>query len=83
MSKVTAKYQITIPPEIRKGLRIKPGMEVDIAQKGEKFELIVNPVEELKKDGVENIKAGKRQTNIWRKFEVRFNEALCGYDYFP
>lgn len=49
MSKVTAKYQITIPPEIRKGLRIKPGMEIDIAKKGEKFELIVNPVEELKK----------------------------------
>ncbi|MBI4763098.1 MAG: AbrB/MazE/SpoVT family DNA-binding domain-containing protein [Deltaproteobacteria bacterium] len=49
MSKVTAKYQITIPPEIRKGLRIKPGMEVDIAKKGEKFELIFNPVEELKK----------------------------------
>ncbi|MEW6185740.1 MAG: AbrB/MazE/SpoVT family DNA-binding domain-containing protein [Thermodesulfobacteriota bacterium] len=47
MSKVTAKYQITIPPEIRKGLRIKPGMEVDIAQKGKRFELIVNPVEEL------------------------------------
>ena len=49
MSKVTDKYQITIPPEIRKGLRIKPGMEVEIAQKGKRFELIVNPVEELKK----------------------------------
>jgi AbrB family looped-hinge helix DNA binding protein len=49
MSKVTAKYQITIPPEIRKGLRIIPGMEVDIAKKGDKFELIVNPVGELKK----------------------------------
>ena len=49
MTKVTAKYQITIPPEIRKGLGIVPGMEVDIAQKGDKFELVVNPVDELKK----------------------------------
>jgi AbrB family looped-hinge helix DNA binding protein len=49
MSKVTVKYQITIPPEVRKGLGIVPGMEVDIAKRGNKFELIVNPVEELKK----------------------------------
>ncbi len=49
MTKVTAKFQITIPPEIRKGLGIIPGMEVDIAKKGTRFELIVNPVGELKK----------------------------------
>jgi AbrB family looped-hinge helix DNA binding protein len=49
MAKVTAKYQITIPPEVRKGLGIVPGMEVDIAKKGDKFELIVDPVRELKK----------------------------------
>ena len=49
MAKVTAKYQITIPPVIRKGLGIVPGMEVDIAKKGDTFELIVNPIGELKK----------------------------------
>lgn len=49
MAKVTAKYQITIPPEVRRELGIVPGMEVDIAQKGDKFELSVNSIEELKK----------------------------------
>lgn len=32
MSKVTAKYQITIPVGVRKKLGIVPGSEVDIAQ---------------------------------------------------
>lgn len=49
MSKVTAKYQVTIPPEIRKKLGIFPGMEVAFSQKGDAFELIVDPVETLKK----------------------------------
>ena len=49
MSKVTAKYQITIPVEIRKKLGIVPGSEVDITRKGNKYVLIVNPVLELKK----------------------------------
>lgn len=59
MSKVTVKYQITIPPEVRKGLGIVPGMEVDIAKRGNKFELIVNPVEELKKKWRGKFKGGQ------------------------
>ena len=31
MTKVTAKYQITIPPEVRRELGIVPGSEVDIS----------------------------------------------------
>jgi AbrB family looped-hinge helix DNA binding protein len=35
MAKVTAKYQITIPPKVREKLGIVPGAEVDIAKEGE------------------------------------------------
>lgn len=49
MSKVTAKYQITIPPKVRNELRIAPGCEVDIRKKGSQYVLIVDPIAELKK----------------------------------
>jgi AbrB family looped-hinge helix DNA binding protein len=49
MAKVTAKYQITIPPKVRKALRIVPGSEVDIQKKGSRYVLIVDPIAELKK----------------------------------
>jgi len=49
MSRVTAKYQITIPREVRRELKIIPGTEVDIARKGDKYVLILNPIKELKK----------------------------------
>jgi AbrB family looped-hinge helix DNA binding protein len=49
MTKVTAKFQITIPPKVRKALRIVPGSEVDIRKKGSRYVLIVDPIAELKK----------------------------------
>ena len=49
MSKVTAKYQITIPINVRKELGIIPGTEVDIAKKGQKYIFIVDPIEMLRK----------------------------------
>jgi AbrB family looped-hinge helix DNA binding protein len=49
MSKVTAKYQITIPLEVRNKLGILPGSEVEITRKGSRYILVTNPVEELKK----------------------------------
>ena len=49
MSKVTAKYQITIPITVRKELGIVPGSEVDIAREGGKYYLIIDPVKELRK----------------------------------
>jgi AbrB family looped-hinge helix DNA binding protein len=49
MSKVTAKYQVTIPLEVRKEMGIIPGTEVEITKKGEKYVLIVNPIETIKK----------------------------------
>lgn len=49
MSRVTAKYQITLPVGVRKKLGIVPGCEVDIREENMKFVLVVNPVEEIKK----------------------------------
>ena len=37
MSRVTAKYQITISVKIRKELGIVPGTEVDITKEGDKY----------------------------------------------
>ncbi|MBI9084489.1 MAG: AbrB/MazE/SpoVT family DNA-binding domain-containing protein [Desulfobacterales bacterium] len=48
MSKVTAKYQVTVPIKVRKELGIIPGMEVDIAKKGNDFVLIADPVTMIK-----------------------------------
>ena len=49
MSKVTAKYQITIPPYVRTELGIVPGCEVDIRKEGDRYVLLVDPVTEIKK----------------------------------
>lgn len=48
MSKVTAKYQVTIPVKIRKELGIIPGTEVDIKKEGKKYVLVVDPIETIK-----------------------------------
>ena len=49
MSKVTAKFQVTIPPNVRIQLGIVPGSEVDIRKEGDRYFLLVDPVAELKK----------------------------------
>lgn len=49
MSKVTAKYQITIPLSVRKAIGLIPGSEVDIVSKGDDFVLKANPVKDLKR----------------------------------
>jgi len=49
MAKVTAKYQITIPPEVRTELDIVPGSEVDIRKEGDRYVILVDPIKELKK----------------------------------
>ncbi len=48
MSKVTAKYQITIPVKVRKELGILPGTEVDIKKKGDNYVLVVDPIKTIK-----------------------------------
>ena len=48
MSKVTAKYQITLPVKVRKELGIVPGTEVDIIKRGSKYVLAFDPIKELK-----------------------------------
>ncbi|MCR4288637.1 MAG: AbrB/MazE/SpoVT family DNA-binding domain-containing protein [Candidatus Scalindua sp.] len=49
MSKVTSKYQITIPVSVRKTLGIIPGSDIDIVSKGDDFVLKLNPIEDLKR----------------------------------
>lgn len=49
MSRVTAKYQITVPARIRKELRLIPGTEIDIVKEGGKYVLKVDPVNGIKK----------------------------------
>ncbi len=49
MSKVTAKYQVTIPVKVRKELGIIPGTEVDIAKEGQKYVIVVDPIETVKR----------------------------------
>lgn len=49
MSIVTAKFQITIPPDVRTQLGIVPGSEVDIRKDGDRYVLLVDPVADLKK----------------------------------
>ena len=48
MSKVTAKYQITIPITVRKELGILPGTEIDIQKKGDNYVLVVDPIKNIK-----------------------------------
>ena len=48
MSKVTAKYQVTIPIKVRKELGIVPGTEVDIKKEGEKYVLVVDPIAKVR-----------------------------------
>jgi AbrB family looped-hinge helix DNA binding protein len=48
MSKVTAKYQITLPKRVRGELGIVPGAEVDIVKSGKHFVLVVNPIDSIK-----------------------------------
>ena len=59
MSKVTAKYQITIPITVRKEMGIIPGTEVDIAKEGKKYYLMIDPAKEIRRKWV-----GKFRNNI-------------------
>ena len=58
MSKVTAKYQVTIPAKIRKELGIVPGTEIDIAKEGQKYVLVVDPIAAVKKKWRGRFKGG-------------------------
>ena len=71
MSRVTAKYQVTIPVTVRKELGIVPGTEVDIAKEGEKYILVVDPIETIKRKWRGSFKGGLTTTEYMD--EVRGN----------
>lgn len=43
MSKVTAKYQITIPPDVREDMNIMPGVEMGFKKEKNRYYLVKNP----------------------------------------
>ena len=69
LSKVTAKYQVTIPANIRKELGIIPGTEVDIAKEGLKYVIVVDPIETVKRKWRGKFRG--RQTTMEYMDEVR------------
>lgn len=56
MSKVTDKFQITIPPEVRTSLNIMPGVDVGFEEDKGRFYLVKNP----KKDPIEKWRGALR-----------------------
>ena len=58
MSKVTAKYQVTIPVNIRKEMGIVPGTEVDIKKQGGKYVLVVDPIKQVREKWCGRFKGG-------------------------
>ena len=60
MSKVTAKYQITIPVKVRKELGIVPGTEVDIAKQGRNYVLVTDPVRAVRNKWRGKFKDGEK-----------------------
>ncbi len=58
MSKVNAKYQVTIPVKVRKELGIVPGTEVEIEKEGQKYVLLVDPIEAIKRKWRGKFKGG-------------------------
>jgi len=71
MSKVTAKYQVTIPIKVRKELGIIPGTEVNIEKKGKKYVLVVDPVKEVRNKWCGKFKDGTTTMDYMN--EVRGN----------
>jgi len=67
MSKVTAKYQITLPVKIRKELGIVPGAEVDIVKKGTKYVLVVDPIAEIRERWRGKLKDGSSTMDYLEK----------------
>jgi AbrB family looped-hinge helix DNA binding protein len=71
LSKVTAKYQVTIPVKIRKELGIVPGTEIDIKKEGEKYVLVVDPIQRGREKWCGRFKGDAQPWNIWMISEAR------------
>jgi len=73
MSKVRAKYQITIPVNIRNELGIVPGTEIDITKEGDKYILIVDPINEIKKKWRGKLKGGATEMDYMDEIRGKVN----------
>ena len=73
MSKVTAKYQITIPVNVRKELGIVPGTEVDIAKEDQKYVIIVDPIGAAKRKWRGLLKNGSKTMDYIDEIRGKIN----------
>ena len=73
MSKVTAKYQITLPVKVRKELGIVPGAEVDIVKKGTYYVLVVDPIVEIREKWRGKFKDGSTTMDYLEKVRGPIN----------
>jgi len=73
LSKVTAKYQVTIPVKVRKELGIVPGTEVDIIKEGQKYVLVVDPIDTIKKKWRGKFRSGSTTMEYLDKIRGKVN----------
>lgn len=64
---VSDKYEITIPKEVRSGLDIKPGQEVELVRNGDRIEIV--PVRSIRE--ARGFLEGIRTTTIEREPDRR------------
>jgi len=79
MSKVTDKYQITLPKGVRKELGIVPGTDVDIVKEGKRFLLVVNPADGIKRKWRGRFKDGSTTGAYLDEVRGRSVENLRGH----
>jgi AbrB family looped-hinge helix DNA binding protein len=75
--KVSPKYQVVIPEEIRRSLNIKPGMQIDVIAKGGVAYLVpVKSVKEIQKILISRItpeEKGEIQRTLREKKDRKFD----------
>lgn len=64
---VSDKYEITIPEEVRSGLHVKPGQEVEVVRNGDRIEIL--PVRSIRE--ARGFLKGIRTTTIEREPDRR------------
>lgn len=73
MSKVTAKYQVTLPAKVRNELGIVPGAEVDIVKKETNYDLVIDPIVEIREKWRGKFKNGSTTMDYLEKVRGPIN----------
>mgnify|MGYP002152651794 CR=1 FL=1 len=78
MSRVTSKFQITLPRKVARAHRIEPGSEISFVSSGESLRLLIDGPRKDRKEERQGIAlasfdaATDRQSKRNRRFEERF-----------